>query len=247
MNQAPICGFFGRRGVGKTTLARAIARHQARIVVWDALGNEYGPLSHRVETGNPDDLAHYLDWARGQRFAAVRYCPHSGGDRELREEFECVCRALWRYENFVFVVEEVAGLCDPSNLPPEFGRIVRQGRHRRIGLLWTTQRLNEVSRTLTGLTDVWAGFNLAEPADLLALAQRASQEYADRVERLPRYAWLGWDVDTREIFEGRDRLLSLWGAPHVWRSPGKAGDLSQALDMLGNAHAAGTGTRGTGT
>ncbi len=238
MNQSPICGLFGRRGVGKTTLARAIARHQARVVVWDALGYEYGPLAFRVSNGNPESLREYLDWARGQQFAAVRYCPHSGGDRELREEFEHVCRVLWRYENFVFVVEEVAALCDPSNLPPEFGRLVRQGRHKRIGLLWTTQRLNEVSRTLTGLTDVWAGFSLAEPADLLALAQRCGQDYAGRIEGLPRYEWLGWDVDTRETFEDEARLLALWGAPKAWRFPSAPGNI---------VYDAGMGTRGTGT
>jgi hypothetical protein len=220
VNQAPVVGLFGRRGVGKTTLARAVARHQARVVVWDALGYEYGPLAYRVGNGNPESLTDYLDWARSQRFAAARYVPRSGGDKELREEFEHVCQVLWGYENFVFVVEEVAALCDPSNLPPEFGRIVRQGRHKRIGLLWTTQRLNEVSRTLTGLTDFWAGFNLAEPADLLALAQRCGQDYAERIEELPRYEWVGWDVDTREIFEDEDRLLALWGAPATWRFPG---------------------------
>ncbi len=219
MNQVPICGFFGRRGVGKTTLARAIARHQAKMVVWDALGYEYGPLSCCVKDGDPESLTGYLSRVHGEQFFAARYCPRSGGDRELRQEFEELCQVLWRYQNFVFVVEEVAALCEPSNLPSEFGRLVRQGRHRRIGLLWTSQRLNEVSRTLTGLTDVWAGFSLAEPADLLALAQRCGQDYAGRIEALPRYEWLGFDVDTRETFEDQDHLLGLWGAPRVWRFP----------------------------
>lgn len=214
MKQAPICGLFGRRGVGKTSLAREIARHQARVVVWDYLA-EYGPLAFRSE-GNLAGLGEYLRWARVQQFAAARYVPREG----TVAEFEQFCELVYRYQNFVLVVEEAAAICQASYLPPAFGRVVRQGRHRGLGLLWTTQRLNEVSRTLTGLTDVWAGFNLSEPADVQALAARCGRDYAERVSRLPRFEWLGWDVDTQESFEGNPRLMGLWGAPAVWRFSG---------------------------
>ena len=210
MNQAPICGLFGRRGVGKTSLARKIAHHQARVLVWDYIG-EYGPLAFRSE-GNLRALVAYLSQARSQQFAAARYIPRTGDV----EEFEAFCRIAYGFRNCVLVVEEAAAVCQASYLPPEFGRIVRQGRHRGLGLLWCTQRLNEVSRTLTSLTDVWAGFSLSEPADLMALAQRCGREYAEQVAKLPRFEWLGYNVDDQALFTNKARLLGLWGAPRVW-------------------------------
>ncbi|HVB98873.1 MAG TPA: hypothetical protein VNJ12_06000 [Candidatus Dormibacteraeota bacterium] len=206
MKQAPVVACFGRRGVGKTTLARTIARHQSRLVVWDYLG-EYGPLAFR--TSDPDSLAEYLSWARGRRFAAARFIP----DKGTVEEFEAFCAAVYQSGNLLVVVEEAAAVCQASYLPPAFGRIVRQGRHRGLGLLWCSQRLNEVSRTLTSLTDVWAGFSLSEPGDLQALALRCGREYADKVAALPRFQWVGFDVDSQAMFTGTERLKTLWGAP----------------------------------
>lgn len=210
MSQAPVCGLFGRRGVGKSTLAREIARHQARLLVWDYIG-EYGPLAFRAE-GNLQDLSAYLNQSRGQRFFAARYIPRVGDV----EEFEAFCRTAYACRDTVIVVEEVAAVCSASYLPPNFGKIVRMGRHRGLGLLWCTQRLNEVSRTLTSLTDVWAGFSLSEPADLMALAQRCGREYAEHVAKLPRFEWLGYNVDDQTTFTEKTRLLRLWGAPLVW-------------------------------
>ena len=87
--------------------------------------------------------------------------------------------------------------------------------------MWCTQRLNEVSRTLTSLTDAWAGFSTSEPTDLTALAARCGREYAEAVSQLPRFEWLGYSVDEQTTFEDKDRLLGLWGAPKLWRLPPK--------------------------
>ena len=204
-----VCACFGRRGTGKSTLTRSVLRHQARVVVWDYLG-EHGPLAASVS--DPGDLENYLSWAQSRRFAAVRYVPEVGDV----EEFEEFCDVVWGFRNFVVVVEEAAAVCQAAYVPPSFGRVVRQGRHRGLGLLWTTQRLNEVSRTLTALTDSWAGFATSEPGDLQSLAQRCGREYAEAVARLPRFEWLGYDVDTQETFQDRGKLMALWGAPASW-------------------------------
>jgi len=69
---------------------------------------------------------------------------------------------------------------------------------------------------LTSLTDIWAGFALSEPADLMALAQRCGREYAERIAKLPRCEWLGYNVDDQSTFTDKTRLFGLWGAPRVW-------------------------------
>jgi DNA helicase HerA-like ATPase len=220
--QAPVAACFGRRGTGKTTLARKIAQHQARVLVWDYMG-EYGPLAFRSE-GNLDALDTYLKEMGKQSFWAARFIPRTGDV----EEFERFCVRAWKYRNYVLVIEEAAAVTQASFLPPNFGRLVRQGRHRGIGLLWCTQRLNEVSRTLTALTDYWCGFNIAEPADKLALVQRCGQDYSEEVSRLPRFEWRGFEVDTRETFTDEARLLALWGAPRVWKLPGAPANVAKA-------------------
>jgi hypothetical protein len=222
MSQAPVVACFGRRGVGKTFLARKIAQHQARLLVWDYMA-EYGPLAFRSE-GNLDALAEYLHSMRGQQFAAARYIPREG----TVEEFEQFCALAFRFGNYLLVVEEAAAVTQAGYLPPKFGRVVRQGRHRGIGLLWCSQRLNEVSRTLTALTDYWCGFNIAEPADMLSLVQRCGQDYTEQVAGLPRFEWRGFEVDTRETFTDEARLLALWGAPTVWRTPGAPANVAKA-------------------
>lgn len=210
MNVAPALLLFGRRGQGKSFLARKLMRHQARVSVWDLM-NEHAPMANFYE-GDLSGFENFLAASRGKRFAAARYIP----TEDVAEEFNGFCRAAFRAGNFVVVVEEAAEICSPSNLPPAFGRVIRQGRHQGLGLLATTQRLAEVSRTLTSQTDVFVGFSTTEPRDLDELRKRTSAEYVEKVRALPPHQWLAWDA--REQAEHTDlvRLLATWGAPSKW-------------------------------
>ncbi len=211
MSEHPIVLAFGRRSCGKTYLARQIARHQARVVVWDLLGYEYEPMANLYD-GDLDGFGRFLDWSRGRTFAAARYVPAE----DVAGEFDGFCRALWSAGDFLVVVEEAAEVCQASYLPAAFGRVIRQGRHNGLGVLATTQRIAEVSRTLTALADVFVGFSTAEPRDLSALQERTTAEYVEHVKVLPPHQWLAWDVANREEHADLDRLLALWGAPAVW-------------------------------
>ncbi len=218
MTQHPIAIIFGRRGCGKTFLARCLAQHQARVVAWDFIGDEYEPMANYFD-GDLEGFAKFLELVRGKEFAAARYIPAE----DVGAEFEVFCRLLVRGENFVVVVEEAAEVCQAGHLPPGFGRLVRQGRHAGLGVLATTQRLSEVSRTLTALADVFVGFSTTEPRDLAALSERTTPEFAERVKTLPPREFLVWDVRTQEAHNDLDQLLSLWGAPVGWAHQKKAG------------------------
>lgn len=66
-------------------------------------------------------------------------------------------------------IEEAARFCGPGHMPDALDRVIRLGRHRRLDVLWVTQRLSEVSRTLTAMTDVFVIVGaVTEPRDLCA-------------------------------------------------------------------------------
>ena len=107
----------------------------------------------------------------------------------------------------LFVVEEAPLVCRASYLPATFGKIVRTGRHRSIDLLWTAQRVSEVSRTLTSATDVWMFYSQTEPRDLDAIADRCGREVADKVAGLGLHDSFCWDVIARIVIPQSPRLL----------------------------------------
>jgi hypothetical protein len=217
MKEYPIVIVFGRRGCGKTFLTRKLAQHQARVCAWDFM-DEYGPMANYFD-GDLEGFAYFLEASEGKQFAAARYIPLS----DVASEFDEFCRKLWSAGNFVVVIEEAAEVCSAGAMPSGMGRLVRQGRHKGLGILATTQRLSEVSRTLTALASVFVGFSTTEPRDLAALSERTTPEFAEQVKALPAHEFLCWDVRTQEVHSDSDRLLTLWGAPLIWPHQESAG------------------------
>ena len=101
----------------------------------------------------------------------------------------------------VFGIEEVAMLCTPSYQPPALDRIIRLGRHRRLDVVWTAQRMAEVSRRITSATDLFILFAHTEPRDLDAIAARCGPEVADQVAGLSLHGCLYYDVIRRRMRE----------------------------------------------
>jgi hypothetical protein len=104
-------------------------------------------------------------------------------------------------------IEEAPLVCTASYIPPVFGKQVRTGRHNRIDQLWTAQRASEVSRTLTGATDVWIFFSQTEPRDLDAIADRCGREIAAKVANLGLHDFFTWDAILQKVVENSPRLL----------------------------------------
>ena len=205
--QNRIIGIAGRKGSGKSTVARRILERSPRVFVFDTVGDHrWVPNSFR----HFEDADQFLVWAEDRDYFAGRYIPQF----DLGRDFEDVCDIVYHQGDLLLAVEEVPMLCSPSYLPPSFDRIVRLGRHRKISALWTAQRMAEVARRLTAATDVFILFAHTEPRDLDAIADRCGGDVAEKVSRLGLHGFLIFDVLSRRELPIRD-LETLGRVSHL--------------------------------
>jgi hypothetical protein len=198
--EAVIVGIAGRRGSGKSTMARRLLERCHRLVIWDPMA-EHSWCPNRLSS--PVRLERFLTWADPQDAFAARYVPEHA---DLVGEFEDVCELVFDFGRLVFGIEEVPMLCTPGALPGQFDRLVRLGRHERVSMVWTAQRMVEVARRLTAATDYFVLFSHTEPRDLDGIAERCGAEVARQVADLPRHGWLVWDaVEGKTV--GLDKLV----------------------------------------
>lgn len=200
--QNRIVGVIGRKGSGKSTFARRVLERCARLFVFDTMGeHSWVPNTFR----DMEKADQFLAWAETEECFAGRYVPED----EMQGDFAELAGIVYDQGEMLLAVEEIPLLCSASYIPPELGRLVRLGRHRRLSLAWTAQRAAEVSRTLTAMTDVFVLFSCTEPRDLDAIRERCGAEIAEKVSRLGLHDCLIWDVIERHEMSGleSERIL----------------------------------------
>jgi hypothetical protein len=195
--QNRIIGVLGRKGSGKSCALRELVAHAPRLLVWDPMAEHGGLCRNRLES--IQRLVAFLHWTRGKSVWTAHYVPH----HDLAEEFNLLAGWVYRYGRMVLAVEEVPMISQPNWVPPEFDRIIRLGRHRRIDLVWTGQRAAEIARRLTAATDVFVFYAQTEARDLEALADRCGAEVAAEVSRLGLHDRVVWDVLNRTMRRGK--------------------------------------------
>jgi hypothetical protein len=201
--QNRIIGVVGRKGSGKSTLARRVLERCPRLFAFDTMGEHKWIPNGFHDLDRADE---FLAWAEMQERFAGRYVPEG----DIAGDFAELAGMVYSQGQMLFVIEEIPLLCSASYVPPELGKLVRLGRHRRVSLLWTAQRMAEVSRTLTAMTDIFVLFATTEPRDLDAIHDRCGDEIADKVSRLGLHDFIVWDVVARKELAGlqAERTLS---------------------------------------
>jgi hypothetical protein len=182
----------GRKGTGKSVVARRILQRQRRVFLADQMfEHTWVPMHNTFES--LDDVDEFFCWADEQRHCCGSYIPQG----DLEEEMEQLSDIVYEHGNIVFGIEEIASLCGPNFLPPTLSKITRLGRHQSLSVVYTTQRAGDISRALTAATDIFLLFHCSEPRDLAAIAERCGNRVAERVARLSLHDSVIFDVVAR--------------------------------------------------
>jgi hypothetical protein len=197
--QNKIIACAGRKGSGKSTMAREILQQCPRLFCYDTMGE------HRWIPDTFEDLDKamiYLMESYNHESFMGRYVAESD-DEEA--DFSEVCAVVYDQGNMMFAIEEVVMLgCSAGYAPPKFKRLMRLGRHRNVDMLYTTQRMGECPRALTAATDVFVLFAHTEPRDLEAIGERCGQDISRKVASFQGHQFLIYDVATKKEVETVD-------------------------------------------
>ena len=117
MRSDEIVTISGKRGHGKTTLAKHLIQRLDRVVIWDPMGEYEHPNAHIPSRGDVKEFDIFMD----------RYW-HTGNIFILIDEADQV-------------MSEGRPLCPYAN------RIINLGRHRNIGVGMVTRRLANLSKS----------------------------------------------------------------------------------------------------
>ncbi len=162
--QNRIIGIVGRKGSGKSTVLREIVSCQPRVVIFDTMAEHSSPNLF----SSLDKCFDYLDQMGRTPFFHCAFRPAEGEEETLNE----LAEAAFNVGRLCFALEEVPWFSTAAYQPEGLDLLSRMGRHRRVDLVWTAQRMAEVSRRLTSATGAFVLFSITEPRDLNAAANQ---------------------------------------------------------------------------
>jgi hypothetical protein len=203
----------GRRGCGKSHLGRLIQQVWPRRVIFDPM-DEYDDdkkkFPHRITVRSfhdfTDQLAE-LEKTQPKSFEIVVKMDINQ-DEDIQEiEFDQSLKLLFDFQD-VFIVTEEIQLFSTSHsrgISKWLKNCLLVGRHRGIGMLFTSQRPAEVHKTIFGLCNhVFCGVT-SEGNDLRYLANM----FGDEIKKLPtlqkrRFLYYGPDGISEISTEGKN-------------------------------------------
>ena len=163
--QPRIEAYIGATGSGKgVSLSRRLAEIKPeRLVIWDPR-DEYEKAARRCTT-----LAGLVaERKRGGEKFRVRYV-HQRGD--LDEAFAWVCRWVFELGETVFLAEELSDVTTAGHAPPDWRRVITQGRHQGLHVMAAAQRPALIDKTMLGNCTYIRCFTLRYQVDRRTMAQ----------------------------------------------------------------------------
>ncbi|MBT9131216.1 MAG: hypothetical protein DDT42_01737 [candidate division WS2 bacterium] len=173
---------FGRKGQGKTTLAKNLLKKATRLIIID-------PMAQCSGEGEPiSSLDSFLTEITKPQFRIVYT------STELDYEIEKLLKMIFTIGNCWLLIDEIDFFCSPAYISEDLQKIVKYGRIRRINLVFTSRRPFEVHRLVTSQASDFYVFNIIEPRDIEYLNKILPPLEAKKVPSLDKYKYINYSL-----------------------------------------------------
>jgi hypothetical protein len=182
---------FGRKGTGKTTLARSLTAKMKRVLILDTLGTDYG--GGTVVT-DAQSLREYYRNVREYREFCIIARPR---DDALPAAFFALAADHRGGGGLWVMAEEADRYCGPHHIDPGLNWCLNYGRQFGISVVGCARRPASVHRTWTANADWIVVHQTQEPRDLEYLGNFMD---TDGLADLPTFQWRRHG--TSKLFKG---------------------------------------------
>lgn len=178
---------LGRSGSGKSFLAQKIASVYPRLFIFDTL-YEYSNNGETVHTFE-DFSENLIRNENSQEFVTVIQfdIEDSGNTQEFNEMLRCI----YYRGNCTIFIDEIQNFSNVHQMPDWLRKTCLTGRHRQIGLIYTTQRPGELHKTiLSQASKVFCG-NLHTLSDIRTMSNYLGKS-DNEISELPDRKFIYW-------------------------------------------------------
>ena len=190
--QNEIIVILGKKGSGKTVMARHMVSKKRRLIVYDPM-RQFSACG--VVLGRFEDILSYVSKNRRGQFRAVYQpeIPLDAKDDRVRAEFIRICDLVNRLVNVFFLVDEIDNCLPPRDRENGFFKnMIQRGRHLAVSLVATTIRYTDTQRNLTAQADTIICFHTHEPSDVKYFRNYFGA-MADDLPTLPPYHYVKYE------------------------------------------------------
>lgn len=192
MTEKKVILIFGKRGSGKSHLAKVMIENKPRLLTFDTMSEYQNGIVFGAE-----DYDKFLEFWRQvyrKRFRLI-YQP-----LKPDAEIDRICELIFTLGNCCFLVEEIECYCTAYQISDSFAAIVQRGRHKNIELIGISQRPYGIHRLLTSMAKEIYVFNTNEPRDREYLRALLGAEIEPKLDALKKYEYVKWE-DGKEGLE----------------------------------------------